>query len=108
MRIQELTENYFDKLKADAQNLLMSALANGETEVSTDSLVKELNQMNYSVTAQSLGNLFKDSKLVKSVNPDKIFLNQDNNLTQYSKDATMDNEKKVANMAKKTIDRDLK
>ena len=45
MRIQELTENYFDKLKADAQNLLMSALANGETEVSTDSLVKELNQM---------------------------------------------------------------
>jgi hypothetical protein len=28
-------------------------------------------------------------------------------LTQYSKDATMDNNKKVAKMAKKTIDRDI-
>jgi|TARA_B110000444_G_scaffold60236_1_gene56114 hypothetical protein len=108
MRIQEITENYIGELRADAQNLLMSALANGETEISTDSLVKELNQMSYSVTAQSLGDLFKNSKLVKSINPDKIFLNTDNNLTQYSKDATMDNEKKVADMAKKTIDRDLK
>ena len=107
MRIQEITENYFGELKADAQNLLMSALANGETEISTDSLVKELNQMSYSVTAQSLGDLFKDSKLVKSINPDKIFLNTDNNLTQYSKDATMDNNKTVAKMAKKTIDRDI-
>ena len=53
-------------------------------------------------------NHFRFYKLVKSINPDKIFLNTDNNLTQYSKDATMDNEKKVANMAKKTIDRDLK
>ena len=47
-------------------------------------------------------------KLVKSINPEKVTLNQNYNLTQYSKDATMDNEKKVANMAKKTIDRDLK
>ena len=63
MRIQEITENYIGELRADAQNLLMSALANGETEISTDSLVKELNQMSYSVTAQSLGDLFKNSKL---------------------------------------------
>ena len=108
MRIQEISGDYFERLKADAQNLLMTAMANNETEIDTESLIKELNQMGYSVTASSIGDLFKDSKLMKSVNSQKIVLQKDNNLTQYSKDATMDNEKKVASMAKKTIDRDLK
>jgi len=43
MRINEITENYVDKLQADVMNLLMSMLASGETEIPTDSLVKELN-----------------------------------------------------------------
>ena len=33
MRIQEITENYFDKLSADATNLIMTASANGENEI---------------------------------------------------------------------------
>lgn len=107
MRIQEISGDYFERLKADAQNLLMTAMANGEAEIDTESLIKELNQMGYNVTASSIGDLFKDSKMVKSVNPQKIVLQKDNNLTQYSKDATMDNEKTVAKMAKKTIDRDI-
>ncbi len=107
MRIQEITENYFDKLTADATNLIMTASANGENEIDTQSMVDELNQMGYSVTPQSLAGLFKNNKMVKSINPQKITLNQDNNLTQYDNDATMDNAKKVAKMAKKTIDRDI-
>ncbi len=107
MRIQEITENYFDKLTADATNLIMTASANGENEIDTQSMVDELNQMGYSVTPQSLAGLFKNNKMVKSINPQKITLNQDNNLTQYDNDATMDNAKKVAQMAKKTIDRDI-
>ena len=107
MRIQEITENYFDKLSADAINLIMTASANGENEIDTQSMVDELNQMGYSVTPQSLAGLFKNNKMVKSINPQKITLNQDNNLTQYDNDATMDNAKKVAKMAKKTIDRDI-
>ena len=46
-------------------------------------------------------------KIVKSVNGQKVVLNTSNSLTQHSKDATMDNEKKVNKLAKKTIDRDL-
>ena len=107
MRIKEITENYFDKLTADATNLIMTASANGENEIDTQSMVDELNQMGYSVTPQSLAGLFKNNKMVKSINPQKITLNQDNNLTQYDNDATMDNAKKVAKMAKKTIDRDI-
>ena len=45
--------------------------------------------------------------MVKSINHDKITLKPNSNLTQYSKDATMDNEKAVNKLAKKTIDRDL-
>ena len=85
----------------------MTASANGENEIDTQSMVDELNQMGYSVTPQSLAGLFKNNKMVKSINPQKITLNQDNNLTQYDNDATMDNAKKVAKMAKKTIDRDI-
>ena len=107
MRINEITENYVDKLQADVTNLLMSMLASGETEIPTDSLVKELNQLGYSVTPNSLADVVKNMKLVKSINQDKIVLQQDHNLTQYSKDATMDNEKTVSKLAKKTIDRDL-
>jgi len=107
MRINEITENYVDKLQADVMNLLMSMLASGETEIPTDSLVKELNQLGYSVTPNSLADVVKNIKLVKSINQDKIVLQQDHNLTQYSKDATMDNEKTVSKLAKKTIDRDL-
>jgi len=107
MRIQEITENYFDKLSADAINLIMTASANGENEIDTQSMVDVLNQMGYSVTPQSLAGLFKNNKMVKSINPQKITLNQDNDLTQYDNDATMDNAKKVAKMAKKTIDRDI-
>jgi len=107
MRINEITENYVDKLQADVMNLLMSIVASGETEISTDSLVKELNHMGYSVTPNSLADVVKNMKLVKSINQDKIVLQQDHNLTQYSKDATMDNEKTVSKLAKKTIDRDL-
>jgi len=107
MRINEITENYVDKLQADVMNLLMSMLASGETEIPTDSLVKELNQLGYSVTPNSLADVVKNMKLVKSINQDKIVLQQDHNLTQYSKDATMDNEKTVSKLAKKTIDRYL-
>jgi hypothetical protein len=63
--------------------------------------------MGYSVTPNSLADVVKNIKLVKSINQDKIVLQQDHNLTQYSKDATMDNEKTVSKLAKKTIDRDL-
>ena len=63
--------------------------------------------MGHSVNPNSLADLVKNMKLVRSINQDKITLQKNQNLTQYSKDATMDNNKKVAKMAKKTIDRDI-
>ena len=107
MRLQELTENYFSHLTTDTQNLLLSLVGQGKYEINTNDLVDELKTMGHSVTPNSLGDLVKNMKLVRSINPEKVTLHQNYNLTQYSKDATMDNNKTVAKMAKKTIDRDI-
>jgi hypothetical protein len=107
MRYLEITENYFSQLQTDAQNLLLSLIGKQTYEINTNDFVDELKTMGHSVTPNSLGDLVKNMKLVRSVNPEKITLQKNHNLTQYSKDATMDNNKKVAAMAKKTIDRDI-
>ena len=107
MLAKDIFENYFSELQTDAMNLLMRLVAKGEQEINTDSMTDELKRMGHSVTPNSLADLVKNMKMVKSINQDKITLNTDQNLTQYSKDATMDNEKKVNTLAKKTIDRNL-
>jgi hypothetical protein len=107
MRIKEIQENYIAKLRTDALNLLVRLVAKGDNEIKTDSMSNELNKMGHSVNANSLADLVKNMPMVRSINQDKITLKPNSNLTQYSKDATMDNEKKVNKLAKKTIDRDL-
>tara|TARA_Y100000591_G_C21633970_1_gene594346 strand:+ start:34 stop:381 length:348 start_codon:yes stop_codon:yes gene_type:complete len=106
---QEIAESYLTQIKSEVMNLLITLVANGQSEIETDKLVKQLNgkQEGFNVTANSIRDLLKDLKIVKSVNGQKVVLNTSNSLTQHSKDATMDNEKKVNKLAKKTIDRDL-
>ena len=107
MRLKELQESYISNLRTDVLNLLIRLVAKGDNEINTDSMADELNKMGHSVNPNSLADLVKDMPMVKSINRDKITLKPNSNLTQFSKDATMDNEKKVDKLAKKTIDRDL-
>ena len=107
MRLKELQGNYIAKLRTDALNLLVRLVAKGDNEINTDSMSDELNKMGHSVNASSLADLVQNMPMVRSINQDKITLKPNSNLTQFSKDATMDNEKKVDKLAKKTIDRDL-
>ena len=107
MRLKEIQESYISNLRTDVLNLLIRLVAKGDNEINTDSMADELNKMGHSVNPNSLADLVKDMPMVKSINRDKITLKPNSNLTQFSKDATMDNEKKVDKLAKKTIDRDL-
>ena len=107
MLVKEISENYISKLRTDALNLLVRLVAKGNDEINTDSMADELNKMGHSINVNSLADLVKNMAMVKSINHDKITLKPNSNLTQYSKDATMDNEKAVNKLAKKTIDRDL-
>ncbi len=107
MRLKELQESYISNLRTDVLNLLIRLVAKGDSEINTDSMSDELNKMGHSVNPNSLADLVKDMPMVKSINQDKITLKPNSNLTQFSKDATMDNEKKVDKLAKKTIDKNL-
>tara|TARA_Y100001970_G_scaffold229271_1_gene284335 strand:+ start:1136 stop:1459 length:324 start_codon:yes stop_codon:yes gene_type:complete len=107
MRLKEIQESYISNLRTDVLNLLIRLVAKGDNEINTDSMADELNKMGHSVNPNSLADLVKDMPMVKSINRDKITLKPNSNLTQFSKDATMDNEKKVDKLAKKTIDKNL-
>ena len=107
MRLKEIQESYISKLRTDALNLLVRLVAKGANEINTDAMSDELNKMGHSTNSNSLADLVKDMPMVRSINQDKITLKPNSNLTQFSKDATMDNEKKVDKLAKKTIDKNL-
>ena len=107
MRLKEIQESYISNLRTDVLNLLIRLVAKGDNEINTDSMADELNKMGHSVNPNSLADLVKDMPMVKSINRDKITLKPNSNLTQFSKDATMDNAKKVDKLAKKTIDKNL-
>ena len=104
--LSKLTYDFFKKknisISPSNTNMIVSK-CNGDREA----LSNELNKMGHSVNANSLADLVKNMPMVRSINQDKITLKPNSNLTQFSKDATMDNEKKVNKLAKKTIDRDL-
>ena len=64
--------------------------------------------MGHSVTVTSLQDLLKNSKLIQSINDEEIKINNNLNLTTYSKDAKMDNEKTVDKLASKSVNKAIK
>ena len=61
MRAWELLVEYTEsKFDSDLEDLLIAAKANGISEVEVDSLVDQLNDMGYSVTADSLVSALED------------------------------------------------
>ena len=108
MRLNELTSDYFSKINIDAKNLLMSLIAQKKDTISTKEFIDELETMGHSVTVTSLQDLLKTSKLIQSINDEEIKINNNLNLTTYSKDAKMDNEKTVDKLASKSVNKAIK
>lgn len=108
MRLTEITSDYFSKINIDAKNLLMSLIAQKKDTIDTQEFIDELDTMGHTVTVSSLQDLLKNSKLIQSVNDKEIKINNNLNLTTYSKDATMDNEKTVDKLATKSLNKAIK
>lgn len=108
MRLNEITSDYFSKINIDAKNLLMSLIAQKKDTIDTQEFIDELDTMGHTVTVSSLQDLLKNSKLIQSVNDKEIKINNNLNLTTYSKDATMDNEKTVDKLATKSLNKAIK
>ena len=108
MRLKEISSDYFSKINIDAKNLLMSLIAQKKDTISTKEFIDELETMGHSVTVRSLQDLLKNSKLIQSINDEEIKINNNLNLTTYSKDAKMDNEKTVDKLASKSVNKAIK
>jgi len=108
MRLNEITSDYFSKINIDAKNLLMSLIAQKKDTIDTQEFIDELDTMGHTVTVSSLQDLLKNSKLIQSVNDKEIKINNNLNLTTYSNDAKMDNEKTVDKLASKSLNKALK
>ena len=59
---QEIAESYLTQIKSEVMNLLITLVANGQSEIETDKLVKQLNgkQEGFNVTANSIRDLLKE------------------------------------------------
>jgi hypothetical protein len=76
MRAKEfLLEDYNQRLDSDLTNLLIGAKGNGATDISTQDLVAQMQQMGYSVNVNSIMTPLQNNPNVTNVTPDSITLN---------------------------------
>lgn len=99
MRAREiLDEDYNQSLDSDLNNLLIGAKGNGAQNIQTQALVTQLQNMGYSVDANSLMSLLQDNPNIMSSTPENITLTGPENAEMGT---TQDNAARVGDMAQK-------
>lgn len=102
MRVKELLhENYTDAMANDLMDLLTFAKGAGKSQVDTDTIVRTMDQMGYSVTPESVVELLSGNPVVTNATPESIHLAAEN--PSSSSDATDNSAEKVAGMAANAI-----
>lgn len=100
MRARELLcEDYNQQLASDLNNLLIGAKGSGATEVQTQKLANELQNMGYSVNVNSLMSLLQNNPIVMNATPESITLTSPENASGDGQ--TQDNAARVGDMAQK-------
>ena len=100
MRARELLcEDYNQQLASDLNNLLIGAKGSGATDVRTDQLANELQNMGYSVSVSSLMSLLQDNPNVMNATPEGITLAGPENAMGDGQ--AQDNAARVGDMAQK-------
>lgn len=77
MKLRELlseSDNYMGQLNNDLNAYLVRLKANDITSIGTDILVRELEDLNYSITPEALVDLLADNKYVQTVTVDTVEL----------------------------------
>jgi hypothetical protein len=103
MRIREiLQEDYTERLESDLNNLLISAKGSGSEALNTNDLVAQLQQMGYSVNANSILTLLSTNPNVTSATPKVINLQSpEDDQAQASSGSGQDNADHVSSLAQK-------
>ena len=75
MRLHEiLKEDYNEQLAADLNNLLVGAKAAGISDIKPDAIVRQMQQMGYSIDVGSLMTLLQDNPMVQGASPENIHI----------------------------------
>jgi len=108
MRLKEiLSEDYTAELSNDVSNVLVSAKASGIYEIDPDVLVRQLQNMGYSVTVDSLITLLQDNPEVMNASPDGIRMTG-GDTSPIETDNTEDSKSHVDKMAQAAAQKGLK
>ena len=103
-------EDYSERLDSDLNNILVRAKASGSFDINTRYVVKQLNQMGYSVSVNSIMPLLSNNPVVLNATPEIIKLTkpdgasaEDNVNAEPDTDSIADKEQEnadhVSNMA---------
>ena len=102
MRAKEfLFEDYNQRLDSDLTNLLVSAKGNGATNIATDALANELQNMGYSVDTNSIIGLLQNNPNVSNATPEEITLTGGENAGDQNQE---DSAQHVSDMAQDAVD----
>ena len=75
MRLREiLSEDYDQDLTNEVNNILVGAKAAGILDVNTETVVRQLQKMGFSVSTESLISVLQDNPIVQNVSTDGIVL----------------------------------
>lgn len=109
MRISELFEDsHSQRIESDLNTILMTAKAEGQTEISTKVLVKRLLGMGYSVSTESLMGILQGNPLVQSATTQTVGLNEpDHAGVSGGPDEKAQNAEKVSSMAQDAAKKDI-
>jgi len=109
MRIFELFEdnNEIDDLISDLSVLLMTAKSRGVSSVSTNSVVKSLNNQGHSVSPLSLLRVLKNNPFVKNASEENIDLTDEREGVDAGSSDAEDNEEHVSKLAQKAAKKDM-
>ncbi len=100
MRATEiLYEDYSQRLDSDLNNLLIGAKGNGATNVNTQALSNQLQNMGYSVDVNSLMSMLQNNPIVANATPESITLTGPENAQGGGQ--TQDSASRVSDMAAK-------
>lgn len=100
MRAREiLQEDYNASLEADLNNLLIGAKGSGATQLQTQQVVNELQNMGYSVSPASLMHLLQKNPNVLNATPTMLTLKTAETVADGSGQSGQENAAKVGDMA---------
>lgn len=99
MRAREIIEeDYNQSLDSDLMNLLINAKGNGKSQIKTQDIVNQLDNMGYAVDINSVISLLSGNSAVINVTPETIVLTSQDS---KSSDDSQDSAARVSDMAAK-------